>query len=257
MLVALAAVGDQFVRYLEEHIGVDAVFAVALLRIIGINIVLSGDNAVVIALACRTLPRGQRFVGIVLGAGAAVVLRVVFTVLVQQLLGLRWIKLAGGVTLVWVAVKLLLRDGKERDGVASGANIWEALKIIAIADVVMSLDNVLAIAAAAAGDMRLLIIGLAISIPLVVFGSTVLMWLLVHLPFLVWVGAALLGWVAGELIVTEPVVQPHLAALAGLLDVRLAVLAHGVEAFCAALVVLIGWAITAAGRRGSAKEPAE
>ena len=175
MLVVFAGLSDQVAIYLETLIGVDAATIVSVLRIIGINIVLSGDNAVVIALACRALPRGQRLLGIVLGAGAAVVLRIIFTLVVQQMFDLPWLKLVGGLILFWIAVKLLLGDEEGEEDIKSGANIWEAIKIVAIADIVMSLDNVLAIAAAAGGNMDLIIIGLAISIPLVVAGSTLIM----------------------------------------------------------------------------------
>jgi YjbE family integral membrane protein len=258
MLVATAAVSDHLLRYLDAQLGSDADFALGMLRIIGVNIVLSGDNAIVIALACRTLPRGQRLLGIALGAGAAAFLRIVFTLGVQRLLDLAWLKLAGGLTLVWVAIKLLLGEEPEEGGLRSGANVWEALKIVAIADIVMSLDNVLAIAGAAAGDVRLLIIGLGISIPLVIFGSTALMWLIAHLPILVWVGAALLGWVAGELIVAEPVLQAQIVALADKLGVSEAAFASGIEGAVALLVVLIGWRMRKARRpRKAAEEPAE
>src|SRR5262249_8804824 len=160
MLVAFAAWSDQFAQYLQTMIGVDAEYVVSILRIIGINIILSGDNAIVIALACRSLPPRQRLVGILLGAGAAVVLRILFTVIVQQLLDLPWLKLVGGLILLWIAVKLLLGDEASEDSVKSGANVWEAVKIVAVADIVMSLDNVLAIAAAAGGNMNLIIVGL-------------------------------------------------------------------------------------------------
>jgi YjbE family integral membrane protein len=257
MLIAIAAVSDQLVRYLEG-VGADGDFALAILRIIGINIVLSGDNAVVIALACRTLPRAQRLIGVVLGAGAAALLRILFTLAVQQLLDVPWLKLAGGVVLLWVAVKLLLGKEADEDAIQSGANVWEALKIVAIADVVMSLDNVLAIAGAAAGDMHLIVIGLAISIPLVVFGSTALMWLLAHVPILAWAGAALLGWIAGELIVTEPVAQPHVVAFAALVGLSKVALLRGIEAAFALLVVLVGWIILKTRRpRNAASKPAE
>jgi YjbE family integral membrane protein len=256
MLVAAAGVSEEFARFLQGHIGVDAQYALSVLRLIGINVVLSGDNAVVIALACRTLRGGQRLLGIILGAGAAVVLRIAFTLGVEQLLDLPWLRLVGGVTLLWVAVKLLLGDAKEGD-IRSGANIWEALKIVAIADVIMSLDNVLAIAGAAGNDMQLIIIGLGISIPLVVFGSTVFMWLLHHLPILVWAGAALLGWVAGELIATEAVLRPHGAALAASLGVPEKLLVMGVEGLCAGLVVLVGWMILKARPRPAARRVAE
>ena len=257
MLVATAAVSEQFARYLEGQIGLDAQYALSLLRLIGINVVLSGDNAVVIALACRTLRGGQRLLGIILGAGAAVMLRIVFTLGVEQLLDLPWLRLVGGATLLCVAVKLLIGDGTKEDDIRSGANIWEALKIVAIADVIMSLDNVLAIAGAAGNDMQLIIVGLGISIPLVVFGSTVFMWLLHHLPILVWVGAALLGWVAGELIVTEAVLWPHVTALAENLGMPEKLLVRGIEGFCAVLVVLVGWMILKARSRDAAKRAAE
>ena len=248
MLVAFAVWSDQFAHYLEGLLGIDADYLLAVLRIIGINIVLSGDNAVVIALACRTLPRGQRLIGIILGAGAAVVLRIIFTLVVQQLFDLPWLKLVGGLILFWIAVKLLLGGEAEEGDVKSGANVWEALKIVAIADIIMSLDNVLAIAGAAGGDMQLIILGLAISIPLVVFGSTILMWLLNHLPILVWAGSALLGWVAAELIVTEPVLQVYVMNVAQSLDVTLRFVSRGAEVIGAALVVVVGWAIIRASR---------
>jgi YjbE family integral membrane protein len=205
MLVGFAAWSDQIAQYLQTLTGVDADYVLSVLRIIGINTILSGDNAIVIALACRSLPPRQRVIGIILGAGAAVVLRILFTVVVQQLFDVPWLKLAGGLILLWIAVKLLLGEESDEDSVRSGANVWDAVKIVAIADIVMSLDNVLAIAAAAGGNTGLIILGLVISIPLVVFGATLLTWLLDRVPLLVWAGSALLGWVAGELIATEPI----------------------------------------------------
>jgi YjbE family integral membrane protein len=171
MLVVFGALSDQIAQYLEGVLGLDADYLLAVLRIIGINIVLSGDNAIVIALACRSLPWRQRVIGIILGAGAAVILRIAFTVVVQQLFDLPWLKLVGGVILLWIAVKLLKGDEADEESIKSGANVWEAVRIVAIADIVMSLDNVLAIAAAAGGNTQLIILGLIISIPLVVFGA--------------------------------------------------------------------------------------
>ena len=164
----------------------------------------------VIALACRNLPRRERTWGILLGAGAAVVLRIIFTVIIQHLLGIPWLQLIGGLLLFWIAVKLLIADEPDDGSVASGSNLWEAVKIVAIADVVMSLDNVLAIAAAAMQtpaeqQIWLIVLGLLISIPLVIAGSTLIMSLLTRYPVLVWAGAALLGWIAGELLVTDVV----------------------------------------------------
>jgi YjbE family integral membrane protein len=243
MLVAFAAWSDQIAQYLQTLMGVDADYALSILRIIGINIILSGDNAIVIALACRSLPPRQRVIGIILGAGAAVLLRILFTVIVQQLLDVAWLKLIGGLILLWIAVKLLLGEEADEASVKSGANIWEAVRIVAIADIVMSLDNVLAIAAAAGGNTNLIVFGLVISIPLVVFGATLLSWLLDRIPLLVWAGSALLGWVAGELIATEPILQSYVAGIAQSLGVTPKVITRVVEAFCAVLVVAIGWVI--------------
>src|SRR5215510_2279357 len=207
-VVVLAPVTDQWAEWFGSLFGSHAMTAVAIAKIIGINIILSGDNAVVIALACRNLPRRERVWGIVLGAGAAVVLRIIFTVVIQHLLGIPWLQLTGGLLLFWIAVKLLIADEPNDDSVASGSNLWEAVKIVAIADIVMSLDNVLAIAAAAMQapfeqQILLIVFGLLISIPLVIAGSTLIMALLARYPALVWAGAALLGWIAGELLVTD------------------------------------------------------
>ena len=206
----LASLGDQGLQWINAVFGDNAGTALAILRIIGINIVLSGDNAVVIALACRALPRRKRTAGIVLGAGAAVFLRIVFTVGIQYLLDVPWLQLAGGLLLFWIAIKLLVAEEASEDSVAAGSSLWEAVKIVAIADIVMSLDNVLAIAGAAKSappeqQIWLIIIGLIISIPLVVFGATMIVALLSRFPILVWVGAALLGWIAGELLVSDKI----------------------------------------------------
>src|SRR5262245_27274913 len=184
-------------------------FWIAVGQIIWINILLSGDNAVVIALACRGLPPKQRFWGIILGAGAAVVLRIFFTVILQYVLELPWLRLVGGLLLLWIAVKLLVQDEADETDVASSDNLWGAVRTVAIADIVMSLDNVLAIAAAAHGDTMLIIFGLAVSIPLIVAGATMIMALLTRFPVLVWAGAGLLGWIAGELMVEDPVSGPY------------------------------------------------
>ena len=257
MLMALAALSDQLAQYLETMTGIDADYALSILRIIGINIILSGDNAIVIALACRSLPPRQRVVGIILGAGAAVVLRILFTIVVQQLFDVPWLKLVGGLVLLWIAVKLLVADEAGEDSVRSGASVWEAVRIVAIADIVMSLDNVLAIAAAAGGNMNLIILGLLISIPLVVFGATLLTWLLDRLPILVWAGAALLGWVAGELLATEPILQPFVLAVAKSLGVTAKVVTRVIEASGAVLVVVVGWVLTRVSARRTAGQGAE
>jgi YjbE family integral membrane protein len=240
MLEWFGGLGGQAQHVIDQMFGDNAVLVLAILKIIGINIVLSGDNAVVIALACRALPARQRMMGILLGAGAAVVLRIIFTVLVQYLLGVPYLKLVGGLLLFWIAVKLVVAEEADEDSVAAGTSLWEAVKIVAIADVVMSLDNVLAIAAAAGNDTRLVIFGLVISIPLVVFGATLIMSLLTRFPILVWAGAALLGWVAGELIATEDAVRPFVEQMASLVHVSPKVGLRSVEILGALVVVGAG-----------------
>ena len=168
-----------------------------------INLILSGDNAVVIALACRSLPPSQRMWGIILGALVAILMRVSSRSARRRCCSGLGCRLIGSLLLFWIAIKLLVEDGEEKD-IKDSSNIWGAVRTIAIADLVMSLDNVLAIAAAAKGNWSLIIIGLATSIPLIIFGATLVMWLLTKMPILVWAGAALLGWIAGELIVTDP-----------------------------------------------------
>jgi YjbE family integral membrane protein len=187
-----------------------AAFWVALLQIMWINILLSGDNAVVIAMACRGLPHRQRVWGMILGAGVAVLLRVVFTVFVAALMLLPWLKIVGGLALFYIAAKLLVPEEADQNETEATEHLWRAVQIVAIADIVMSLDNVIAIAAAAKGNMALLVIGLGISIPLIVAGAALIMALLDRFPILVWAGAALLGWITGEIIATDPVIQGYL-----------------------------------------------
>ncbi|MGF6230020.1 YjbE family integral membrane protein [Inquilinus ginsengisoli] len=176
-----------------------------LVQIIWINIILSGDNAVVIAMACRGLPPDRQRPGMVLGALVAVVLRIVFTVVVAALLSTPFLKIVGGCLLLWISVKLVLGEDEDGGGVVQQtARLWHAIRTVAIADAVMSLDNVLAIAAVAKDSTTLLIAGLIISVPLIVAGSAIIMALLGRLPILVWAGAALLGWVAGEMLVSDP-----------------------------------------------------
>ena len=187
-------------------------FWVAVGKIIWINILLSGDNALVIALACRGLDPRQRLWGMIFGAGAAVVLRIVFTSIVATLMALPYLKLVGGLALIVIAAKLLVPDEDEGD-VESASHLWAAVQIVVVADIVMSLDNVIAIAAAANGSLPLLVLGLAISVPLIVAGAALIMALLARLPILVWGGAALLGWIAGTVIATDPAVEPRLQSL--------------------------------------------
>jgi YjbE family integral membrane protein len=188
-------------------------FWVAVGKIIWINVLLSGDNALVIALACRGLEPRHRLWGMILGAGAAVILRIIFTGIVATLMGLPYLKLVGGLALVVIAAKLLVPEQEDEEGVESASHLWAAVQIVVVADIVMSLDNVIAVAAAANGSMPLLILGLAISVPLIVAGAALIMALLNRLPVLVWLGAALLGWIAGDVIATDPAIHPKLQAL--------------------------------------------
>lgn len=186
-------------------------FWLAVLQIIWIDVLLSGDNAVVIALACRKLPPQQRLWGVVLGTMVAIFLRVLFAGGVTTLMTVPFLKVVGGVALVWIAVKLLCSDENGTcEHVESVDTLWRAVRIVAIADVVMSLDNVIAIAAAARGSYSLLMFGLAVSIPLIMAGAAVVMALTERFPIVVWAGAALLGWIAGEIIATDPVIVQYL-----------------------------------------------
>lgn len=240
MTIGLVEQSGSLVGLYESIFGPAGAYAVQVLKIIGIDIVLAGDNAVVIALACRTLPVKQRMWGIILGAGAAVVMRIIFTLIVQQLLDIQLLKLVGGLLLLWIAVKLLVAEEGNGDNIRSGSTLWEAVRIVALADLVMSLDNVLAIAAAAHGDASLVIFGLLVSIPLVVGGATLITGLLTTYPVLVWAGAALLGWVAGELIATEPVLRPIVEAIASGFGATPKLLARVLEVAGALTVIAIG-----------------
>jgi YjbE family integral membrane protein len=183
-------------------------FWIALMQIIGVNIVLSGDNAVVIALAARSLPAAQQKRAVAWGSGAAVVMRIVLTIVAVELLRLPYLKLVGAGLLLWIAVQLLIPEDEGDETESGSSSMAAAIKTILLADLVMSLDNVIAVAAAAKGNTFLLIIGLAISIPLVVFASRLLLVLMDRFPIIITLGAALLGWVAGDMAVTDPVVKP-------------------------------------------------
>jgi len=219
-------------------------FWLALGKIIWVNILLSGDNAVVIALAARSLPPQQQKKAIMIGSGAAIALRIVLTLVAAQLLLLPYLKLIGALLLLYIGVTLLLPEDESDDG-GSGltSSMATAVRTILIADLVMSLDNVIAVAAAADGNVPLLIIGLATSIPLVIFGSTLLLKVIERFPAIVWAGAALLGFIAGEISVTDPAVVGWFAeqeAAMGLGGQRLQVLAGAVGA---ALVLGVGKAL--------------
>lgn len=210
-------------------------FWIALAQIIGVNIVLSGDNAVVIALAARGLPAHQQKRAIAWGSGAAVVMRIALTIVAVELLRLPYLKLVGAALLLWIAIQLLVPD-EEGDGAGEAVTgLAGAIKTILLADLVMSLDNVIAVAAAAKGNNLLLIIGLGISIPLVVFASRVLLTLMEKFPIIITLGAALLGWVAGDMAVTDPIDKPWV-------DARAAFLHWGAPlAFSVAVVVIGKW----------------
>jgi YjbE family integral membrane protein len=209
-------------------------FWVALLQIIGINIVLSGDNAVVIALAARSLPAAQQRRAVAWGSGAAVVMRIVLTIVAVELLRLPYLKLVGAGLLLWIAVQLLLPEHESGEGGPTAtSNLASAIRTILIADLVMSLDNVIAVAAAAKDSFTLLVIGLAISIPLVVFASTLLLTLMSRFPVIITIGAALLGWVAGEMAVSDPAIKDWVEGQAAYLHYVAPVL-------CTFGVVLVG-----------------
>jgi YjbE family integral membrane protein len=187
-------------------------FWTGLLKIIWINIILSGDNAVVIALAARSLPLDQQKKAIFWGSSAAVVLRIALTVVAAKLLQLSFLQIGGGLLLLWIGVQLRSEDEENDIHAKEHGNLMAAVRTILIADLVMSLDNVIGVAAAAKGSMVLLTLGLAISIPLVIFGSTLMIRLMERLPVIVTLGAALIGWVGGETIISDVALQELVAA---------------------------------------------
>ena len=184
-----------------------------LLQIIIVNIVLSGDNALVIALACRNLEKRHQKPAILIGSAGAIILRIIFVLIVDQLLQISYLKLIGGLLLLWIGVKLVQGEDEHGDGVKASGSVWGAIRTIIIADAVMSLDNAIAIAAAAKGDVTLIVLGLLISIPLIIFGATLIMMLLNRFPIIVIAGGGLLGWIAGEVLATDPAYAEKLAAV--------------------------------------------
>ncbi len=208
-------------------------FWIGLFNIILINILLSGDNAVVIALAARSLPPRERKLAILYGSGAAVVLRILLTVVAAKLLELPFLQIIGGLLLLWIGVQLLAEDDDDDEGEAKEhSNLRSAIITILIADLVMSLDNVIGVAAAAKGSMVLLILGLAISIPLIVFSSNLMMTLMARFPIIVTLGAALIGWVSGEAVINDSAIHDWVHANA--------VMTYLIPAACALFVVLMG-----------------
>jgi len=187
-------------------------FWVAAFQIIVINILLSGDNAVVIALACRNLPARQRRWGIIWGAVGAIVLRIILTFFAVQLLELPYLKIVGGILLLWIGVKLIAEDDGDGPDIKASDRLFAAVKTVIVADLVMSIDNVLAVAAAAKGSLVLLIFGLVVSIPLVIVGAQLIMKLIERLPLLIVAGGGVLGYVAGEMIVEDPAIHDWVAS---------------------------------------------
>jgi YjbE family integral membrane protein len=238
-------------------------FLISILQIVWIDILLSGDNAVVIALACRSLPPHQKRLGILLGAGTAVALRIVFALIISILLGVPFLRIGGGVLLFWIAVKLIAGEGDEEHHIAETNNLWRAVRTIAIADAVMSLDNVVAIAAASRGHPELFIFGLLLSIPLIMAGATLITALITRFPVFVWAGAALLGYIAAEMIVTDPAVLDWLSGNAAHLVVPDAnhpsgivpggALHYSAAAIGALVVIVAGFLLARNAGRGAAK----
>ncbi len=215
-----------------SDIGFNLDFLGRLLSIIMIDLILAGDNAVVIAMAVRSLPREQRRKGIILGSGAAVLLRVVMTFFVSQLLLMSYVKLIGGALILWIAVKLFVEGAPEEGGHREAASIAQAVKTIVIADISMSLDNMLAVGGASGGSIFLLLFGLGLSIPFIVFTSNLLSTLMDRYPVIIYIGAAILGKVGGEMLITDP-------AVAGYLDPS-PLLQYGIEALFAIGVIVVG-----------------
>lgn len=219
----------------------------AIFQIVLIDILLGGDNAVVIALACRNLPEQQRMRGILWGTAGAIVLRVMLIAFALVLLDIPFLKLVGGALLVWIGIKLLVPEHDEHGNIASGTSVWSAVKTILVADFAMSLDNVIAIAGAAQGthadhQLYYVIFGLCVSVPIIVWGSTLVLKLMDRFPFVITFGAGLLGWIAGGMMLTDVFVVRHIGEPAMALKL-------GAEIAGAILVVLVGRGLAARKRR--------
>ena len=218
-------------------------FWIAVLQIIAIDILLGGDNAVVIALACRKLPDSQRNKGIFWGVVGAIALRVVMIFFALQLLAIPWLKVVGALLLFWIGVKLLLPEDDGHGDITPAENLLAAIKTVIVADAVMSLDNVIAVAGAAHGDLRLVIFGILVSIPIVVWGSQLVLKMMDRYPQVITAGGALLGWIGGGMIVTDPALPPGL--IAGIPHAKTLA-----EILGAALVVVLGkWLTSRANNR--------
>jgi len=224
-------------------------FWVTLGQIMMINIVLSGDNAVVIAMASRSLPPKQQKQAIFFGSFGAIALRIILTFFAVMLLGLPWLKLIGAVLLAWIGIQMLIPDD-DKEEINAHSQLWSAIKTIIVADFIMSLDNVLGVAAAAKGNLVLLILGLALSIPLIIYGSTFILKLMNRVPAIITVGGGVLGWVAGEMAIADPVVGPYVEGGAEWVHSAAPLLG-------AIMVVMVGTMLAKRKAAASAGEPAE
>lgn len=240
MAIEPTTLAEQWLPWMTGWLGEHAVTAISLVEIMGINILLSGDNAVVIALACRSLPPKTRYVGIVIGVMAAIVLRVGFTLGLQSVINWPWLTFVGGLLLLWIAVQLLIEADDDDKLIADSKTLAGAVWTIALADLVMSLDNVLAIAGAAHGKPWLIAFGLALSIPMIVGGATLIIALLTRMPAMVWAGAALLGWIAGGLILSERMLLPAYQRWADVIGLAPAHILHAGAAMGALFVLFVG-----------------
>jgi YjbE family integral membrane protein len=219
----------------------DTQFWTNLLRIVWIDLLLAGDNAVVIALAVRSLPGRQQWWGRIWGTLGAIVLRILFLFIITFLLSVPLLKLVGGLVLIWIAFKLVRPQEEEHGHVREGGSLLEAVWIIMVADVTMSLDNVLAVAGAAGGDRALLIFGIMISLPLVVFGSGVISWMISRWIWIVWLGGGILGYVAGEMMVSDAIVR-------GWLGHAFDEVHRALPIVLSAALTLVGWWLARRGR---------
>ena len=203
--------------------------------IVFIDLSLAGDNALVIAMAVRTLPPRERFLGRIGGTFGAVAFRLAFIAVISQLLRISFLQAAGGLVLIWIAIKLVRQDRGEAEGKARhGTTLWEAIWLIIVADLIMSLDNVLAVAAAARGDLILVVFGISLSIPIVIWGSGLLARLMNRFEWIVWLGGGVLGWVAGEMMIKDTIVRSWTESRIGALD-------WGAPGALAVALTLLGW----------------
>jgi len=223
-------------------------FWLNLIKIIWINIILSGDNAVVIAMAARTLPPKEKKMAIIIGSAVAVVLLVALTIGAAQLMELPYLELVGGALLLWIGVKLLAEEEDGEDDEVAQTTLWAAVRTILIADLVMSLDNVIGVAAAAKGSILLLCLGLAVSIPVVVFSSALMINIMNRYPIIITLGAALIGWVAGESMMGDAAIRDFIETMP--------VLDYAIPAACAVFVVGLGRFLQKKSEHYSANDPA-